>query len=56
MFHSQAGRRFWIIVGIVLALLSLALLVYAFLPGSEPLRFQATLAPTLFAPPLGVAP
>ena len=56
MFHSGAGRKVLIGLGIALALLSLVLLVYALLPGGEPLHFQATLAPTLFAPPLGVAP
>ncbi len=44
-------------VGVVLVVLSLLLLVYAFSPSGEPLRLQATLAPTLFAPlPPGGAP
>ena len=56
MTLSQSGRRFLILLGIALALLSLALLAYALLPGSEPLRVQATLAPTLFVPLPGSVP
>jgi hypothetical protein len=55
----QAGRSYWkvlIAVGLALALISLALLIFALTPVGEPLRLQATLAPTLFAPPPGGLP
>ena len=39
------------LVGLVLVLFSLLLLTYAFLPVAEPVRWQATLAPTLLVPP-----
>lgn len=43
------------LVGLALVLFSLLLLSFALLPGAEPLRWQATLAPTLLVPP-GVTP
>jgi hypothetical protein len=39
------------VIGIILVLLSLLLLGYALLPGSETLRIQSTLSPTLLAVP-----
>ncbi len=53
MLSKQAFR--WIVAaGIVLLLVSLVLLAYAVMPGGEPLRVQATLAPTLFTVPTGM--
>ena len=42
------------VLGLVLMLVSLALLVYTLSPAGEAVRVQATLAPTLFVPPGGV--
>lgn len=42
------------IIGLALVILSLALLAVALAPAGDPLRLQATLAPTLFIPPGGV--
>ncbi len=39
------------VLGLVLALVSLALLAYTLTPVGEAMRVQATLAPTLFVPP-----
>ena len=43
------------LLGLLLVCLSLLLLAYALLPAGEPQRWQATLAPTLLAPP-GLTP
>ena len=51
---SKRAFRWIVAAGIVLLLVSLVLLAYAVLPGGEPLRVQATLAPTLFAVPTGI--
>jgi hypothetical protein len=42
------------ILGLILMLVSLALLAYVLSPAGEAVRVQATLAPTLFVPPGGV--
>jgi hypothetical protein len=55
----RARQKYWKIaaaVGLILVLVSLVLLAYAFSPDGEPLRLQATLAPTLFAPLPGGTP
>ena len=39
------------LLGLALVLFSLLLLTLALLPVAEPLRWQATLAPTLLVPP-----
>jgi hypothetical protein len=44
-------RRWLIVIGMILILLALVLLGYALLPGSESLRIQSTLSPTLLAVP-----
>ena len=44
------------IAGLVLMLVSLALLIYTLSPAGEALRVQVTLAPTLFVPPPGGGP
>ena len=41
------------ILGLVMMLVSLALLAYVLSPAGEALRVQITLAPTLFVPPGG---
>lgn len=51
---SKRAYRWIVAAGIVLLLASLLLLAYAALPGGEPLRVQATLAPTLFTLPTGM--
>jgi hypothetical protein len=48
---SGQVRRWLVVIGIILVLLSLLLLGYALLPGSETLRIQSTLSPTLLAAP-----
>jgi hypothetical protein len=55
----RARQKYWKVaaaVGLVLVLVSLLLLAYALSPSGEPLRLQATLAPTLFAPLSGGTP
>ena len=42
------------VLGLVVMLVSLALLVYTLSPAGEAVRIQATLAPTLLVPPVGV--
>ena len=42
------------LLGLVLMLVSLALLVYALSPAGGAVRVQITLAPTMFVPPGGV--
>jgi len=57
MIHGLQNRwKLAIAVALILVLLSLALLAFALLPAGETARVQATLAPTLFVPPPGVAP
>ena len=41
------------ILGVVVMLVSLALLAYVLSPAGEAVRVQVTLAPTLFVPPGG---
>jgi hypothetical protein len=50
--RANSGRmRRWVIwVGIGLMLAAILLLGYALLPGSDVLRIQSTVSPTLFAP------
>jgi len=50
----QSRWRQAALIGLALALISGLLLVNALLPAGEPVRLQATLAPTLWVPPLGV--
>ena len=42
------------VLGLILMLVSLALLVYTLSPAGEVVRVQVTLVPTLFVPPGGV--
>jgi len=42
----------WAMLGLALVLFSLALLAFALSPAPDPLRAQATLAPTWFVPPV----
>jgi hypothetical protein len=49
--NSGALRRWLIILGIGLIVAAILLLGYALLPGSDVLRIQSTVSPTLFAAP-----
>ena len=49
--NSRNARRWMIVIGVILVLLSAVLLGYALLPGSETLRIQSTVSPTLWAVP-----
>ena len=42
------------LLGLVIILVSMALLAYTLSPAGEAVRVQVTLAPTLFVPPGGV--
>jgi hypothetical protein len=53
----KRSTRIWLLViGGLLALAGLALLLAVAVAPTETIRLQATLAPTLLAPPLGVTP
>lgn len=49
----RARWRLAAVLGLVLILVSLALLAYTLSPAGEAVRVQVTLAPTLFVPPGG---
>ena len=53
---KRSTRILLVVIAGVLALAGLALLLAVALAPTETLRLQATLAPTLLAPPLGVTP
>jgi hypothetical protein len=53
---KRSTRILLVVMAGLLALAGLALLLAVALTPAETLRLQATLAPTLLAPPLGVTP